>query len=659
MGMNVLVTGGAGFIGSQLVRRLVERGDRVRVLDNFSTGRRERLADLEGDMEVVFGDLRSTEDVRRAVSGIELLFHQGALPSVQRSFQDPLTTTAVIAEGTLNVMLAARDARVRRVVYASSSSVYGDRGELPRAESARPAPASPYAVAKLAAEGYCETISRGSDLETVALRYFNVFGPGQDPDSPYAAAVPRFIAAIQADEPLVVYGDGRQSRDFTHVDDVVEANLLAAKVDGVDQAVLNVAGGRPSTVIGLAEAIGALIGRAPRYQHEVPRAGEVRDSWADLSEPRRRLGYEPRVTLNEGLGSTIAAFRPLRSQHARPNAPERKPTRCFLVTGGAGFVGSHLVEALAARGDSVVVLDDLSTGRRANLESVLSDGHVELVEGSVLNAPLVDELMHGVEGCFHLASAVGVELIISHPIDSLLRNVRGTDVVISAAARHERPLVFTSSSEIYGKSEADALKEGSDSLLGSPLKARWAYANAKAFGEALAYGYFRQRGVRMTVARLFNTVGARQSDAYGMVLPRFVAQALAGTDLTVYGDGTQSRCFCHVADAVDALMRLSDCEKAGGRAYNVGSSTELTVMNTARLVIDRLGSTSDVRLVPYDQAYGDGFEELARRRPDTRLLRELTGWVPQGTIEQAIDDVALSLGSGAPARRLKDPAFVG
>ncbi len=224
----VLVTGGAGFIGSNLVRALLERGDRVRVLDNFASGRRENLADIADDVEVVEGDLRSYERVHTAVRGVEIVFHQGALGSVPRSVQDPLTSTAVNVEGTLNVLLAARDEGVGRVVAASSSSVYGDGGTFPRVESQAPNPISPYAVAKLAAERFCVSFFRVYGLETVALRYFNVFGPRQDPTSQYAAVVPLFVRAIQEGKPVTIYGDGEQSRDFTYVANVVAANLDAA-----------------------------------------------------------------------------------------------------------------------------------------------------------------------------------------------------------------------------------------------------------------------------------------------------------------------------------------------------------------------------------------------------------------------------------------------
>ena len=304
----VLVTGGAGFIGSSLVRALAERGDRVRVLDNFSTGNRANLLGLEHDVEVVEGELRSYERVHAAVRGAELVFHQGALPSVPRSVQDPLTTSAVNVEGTLNVLLAARDEGVRRVVFASSSSVYGSQDDLPLRETAHPDPVSPYGVAKLAAERYCVSFSRVYPLETIALRYFNVFGPRQDPRSQYAAVVPRFIAEIAAGRPVPVYGDGEQSRDFTFVGNVVEANLLAADARGASGAVINVATGRSVTVNALAETIGAVLGREVEREYLPPRPGEVLASWADLGEARRLLGWHPRVGLEEGLRLTAESL---------------------------------------------------------------------------------------------------------------------------------------------------------------------------------------------------------------------------------------------------------------------------------------------------------------------------------------------------------------
>ena len=308
MSRSVLVTGGAGFIGSNLVRALLEHGDSVRVLDNFATGNRANLAGLEDEIEIVEGELRSYERVHNAVRGVEVVFHQGALPSVPRSIQDPLTTSAVTIEGTLNVLLAARDESVGRVVYASSSSVYGNTGTLPRSETQQPDPISPYAVAKLAAERYCVSFHRVYELETVALRYFNVFGPRQDPKSQYAAVVPRFFAAIQDERTVPIHGDGSQSRDFTYVANVVEANLLAADANDAAGTVLNVATGRQASVNELADAIGATLGKPVDKEYLPLRTGDVRDSWADVSEAERVLGYEPKVDLEEGLDLVAKEF---------------------------------------------------------------------------------------------------------------------------------------------------------------------------------------------------------------------------------------------------------------------------------------------------------------------------------------------------------------
>jgi UDP-glucose 4-epimerase len=303
--MKVLVTGGAGFIGSNLARALLARGDDVRVLDNFSTGNRRNLAGLDHDVDLVEGDLRSYERVHAAVRGVEVVFHQGALPSVPRSVQDPLTTTAVNVEGTLNVLLAARDEGVRRIVNASSSSVYGNGGDLPRAESQLPDPISPYAVAKLAAERFCTSFSRVYAMEIVSLRYFNVFGPRQDPTSQYSAVVPRFIRAIAAGDPVTVYGDGEQSRDFTYVDNVVGANLLAADIAGtVSGEIVNIATGGSTTVNELADTIGRLLARPVEKAFEPEREADVRASWADVEQARRLLGYEPGVELEDGLTRT-------------------------------------------------------------------------------------------------------------------------------------------------------------------------------------------------------------------------------------------------------------------------------------------------------------------------------------------------------------------
>ncbi len=300
-----LVTGGAGFIGSHLVHRLLERGDRVRVLDDFSTGRRENLAAFDGDLELVEGDLRDFDAVRAAVRAADVVFHQGALPSVPRSIHDPLTTNAVNVGGTLNVLLAAREHGVGRIVFASSSSVYGNDGPLPRVESLPARPVSPYAVSKLAAEAYCSAL--GGD-GAVSLRYFNVFGPRQDPTSEYASVVPRFIAAVAAGQPVRIYGDGEQTRDFTYVSDVVDAAILAADHDGPPPGTINVAGGRPTSVNALADAIGATLGLEVRKEYLAARPYEVRDSGADVSKARHVLGFAPRVSLAGGLAMTASAL---------------------------------------------------------------------------------------------------------------------------------------------------------------------------------------------------------------------------------------------------------------------------------------------------------------------------------------------------------------
>jgi UDP-glucose 4-epimerase len=312
-----------------------------------------------------------------------------------------------------------------------------------------------------------------------------------------------------------------------------------------------------------------------------------------------------------------------------------------LITGGAGFIGSHLADALVARGERVVLLDDLSTGRRETIAHLERSPEVELVEGSTLDGQLVDDLVAATDATLHLASAVGVQLIVSSPLSSLLGNVRGTDNVFASAVRHGKRLLFTSTSEVYGKNSAGPLDEDADRILGSAFKSRWAYAMAKGFGEALAHGYYRDCKAEVIVARLFNTVGPRQTGTYGMVLPRFVRQALDGEDLTVYGNGTQTRCFTHVADTVQALLLLLDADEAVGQLYNVGSQTEVPVIELARRVIEATASASTVRLIPYEEAYGEGFEELGRRKPETRAIRQLTGWEPTRSVDDAIADVIM------------------
>jgi len=311
----------------------------------------------------------------------------------------------------------------------------------------------------------------------------------------------------------------------------------------------------------------------------------------------------------------------------------------YLITGGAGFIGSHVCDALVARNDGVLILDDFSTGERANVEHLAASGSVELVQGSVTEPGLVDELMAQCDVCLHLASAVGVKLVVANPLETLRRIVHGTDVVVSTAARMDKRLLFASTSEVYGKNSDGALHEDSDRVLGSALKSRWSYALAKSYGEAIAYGYHREHGADTTVVRLFNTIGPRQRGAYGMVVPRFVRQAIAERDVTVYGNGSQSRCCLHAQDAVAALLALDANDGASGRAFNIGNPSPITILALAQRIIDRVGSRSRVRFVPYEEAYDDGFEELGRRRPDTAALQELTGWTPRRTLDQALDDV--------------------
>ena len=301
----VLVTGGAGFIGAHLAERLCRDGHRVKVLDNFATGHRRNLEAVENDIELLEGDIRSYERVHAAVQGCDVVFHQAALPSVPRSIQDPLTTSAVNVEGTLNVLLAARDLGARRVVFASSSSIYGKNPALPKHEELAPMPMSPYAVTKLTGEGLCRSASEVYGLETVALRYFNVFGTRQDPRSQYAAVVPNFITAALAEAAPTVHGTGEQSRDFTFIENVVDANILAMNAPAAAGLAMNVACGERFSLNDLLEAIGDILGREVEAEHSDPRPGDVPHSMADISLAREKLGYEPSVDFREGLSRTI------------------------------------------------------------------------------------------------------------------------------------------------------------------------------------------------------------------------------------------------------------------------------------------------------------------------------------------------------------------
>jgi nucleoside-diphosphate-sugar epimerase len=307
----VLVTGGAGFIGSHLVRRLLRDGYRVRVLDNYATGKRGNLEEVRAAVEMIEGSIADEETARRAVDGVAGVFHEAAIPSVPRSVSDPLGSNHDNVTGTLTLLIAARDAGVRRFVYAASSSAYGDTPTLPKVETMRPDPLSPYAVAKLAGEGYCRAFHRVYGLETVALRYFNIFGPRQDPLSLYAAVIPRFITALLEDREITIYGDGEQSRDFTYVDNAVEANLKALTAPGTAGEMCNVACGESFTLNQLVAALSEIMRVTPRVRYVERQPGDVLHSLADIGKARSLLGYEPQVSFHQGLERTVAYFRTL------------------------------------------------------------------------------------------------------------------------------------------------------------------------------------------------------------------------------------------------------------------------------------------------------------------------------------------------------------
>ncbi|HEY3397737.1 MAG TPA: SDR family oxidoreductase [Armatimonadota bacterium] len=304
-----LITGGAGFIGSNLAEELVRRGESVRVLDSFATGRRENLAELEGRLELVEADLRDPAAIAPAFAGVDYVLHLGAVPSVPRSVADPVTTTSANVNGTLNMLLAARDAGVRRVVFASSSSVYGSDPTLPKRETARPQPISPYAASKLAGEAYCAAFTHCYGLETVALRYFNVFGPRQDPHSQYAAVIPAFVTALLAGRRPVIFGDGEQSRDFSFVANVVHANLCAVRATGGAGAAFNIACGERCTLNELVTLLNECLGTDLEPEYAPARVGDARHSLADLTAAREVLGYEPQVSFLEGLRRTVEWYR--------------------------------------------------------------------------------------------------------------------------------------------------------------------------------------------------------------------------------------------------------------------------------------------------------------------------------------------------------------
>lgn len=320
----------------------------------------------------------------------------------------------------------------------------------------------------------------------------------------------------------------------------------------------------------------------------------------------------------------------------------------YLITGGAGFIGSHLADALLARGDTVISLDNLSTGRLRNLDNAGVAPNFRFVHGSVLDELVVDELVNEADVVVHLAAAVGVKLVIQQPLRSFITNIRGTENILDAAHRYRRKVFLASTSEIYGKNNADALAEDADRLMGSPAIARWAYSTAKSVDEVLGFAYHAERGLDVIIGRLFNTVGPRQTGAYGMVVPTLVRQAVAGEVLTVHGTGQQTRCFCHVHDTVRAILGLVDDERSVGEVFNVGSSDEITIRDLAERIIAMSDSESTIELMPYDKVFATGFEDMLRRVPDTRKVRTLIGWRPTRTLtdilEQSIAEARLEAG---------------
>jgi UDP-glucose 4-epimerase len=311
------------------------------------------------------------------------------------------------------------------------------------------------------------------------------------------------------------------------------------------------------------------------------------------------------------------------------------------VTGGAGFIGSHLVEKLLGQGQRVCVIDDFSTGQRANLERVLGHPDLKVVQGKVSECAELDRLADSSSYIFHLAAAVGVELVLHSPIHTIETNLKETEAILLSAARSRVPLMLASTSEVYGKSRKESFSEEDDLLIGPPHLGRWSYACSKLMDEFLAMAYAREKGLPVTVARLFNTVGPRQTGAYGMALPRFIAAARENRPVRVYGDGTQTRCFCHVTDTVEALVRLQNCPEARSQIFNIGGVEEVSIADLARLVIEIVGSKSSIELVPYEVAFAAGFEDLNRRKPNIDKLARLTGFKVKRSLREIVQSTAL------------------
>jgi UDP-glucose 4-epimerase len=306
----------------------------------------------------------------------------------------------------------------------------------------------------------------------------------------------------------------------------------------------------------------------------------------------------------------------------------------YLITGGAGFIGSHLSEALTNRGDSVTVIDNLSTGKNTFSSSV------EFIEGSIFDLPLMDKLISQSDYVLHLAAAVGVFNIVNKPLESLMTNIKGTEIILELCDKYNKSILITSTSEVYGKNNEVPLSESSDRVLGSPLLSRWSYSEAKAVDESMGYFYYQENGLQVRLVRLFNTVGPRQVGHYGMVVPRFVSAALKNEPLSVYGSGDQIRCFCHVTDAVGGLLLVMDSDKAVGEVFNVGNNQQISIMELAKKVIEITGSKSTIEKIAYEKAYPQGFEDMQRRVPDISKIKQVLGWAPEINLDQIIKDIA-------------------
>jgi UDP-glucose 4-epimerase len=309
-----------------------------------------------------------------------------------------------------------------------------------------------------------------------------------------------------------------------------------------------------------------------------------------------------------------------------------------LITGGAGFIGSHLADALIARGDNVVALDNFSTGSTTNIKHITKN--FEIIDGDIRNTELINDTIKDVDLVFHMAAALGVNTILESPLESISTNIAGSEVVLNAAANHRKRILIASTSEIYGKNPKQPLNETDDRVVGSPQKIRWSYSDAKAIEEAMAFSLNQEKGLKVTTARLFNTVGPRQSAHYGMVVPRFVRSALKSEPINIYGNGTQSRVFCHVNDAIEALLALVGTDKTINEVYNVGGTGEITIKELADQVIKETKSSSSIEYIAYEKAYAPGFEDMQRRVPDISKIKQELNWVPKKNLSQIISDVA-------------------